>query len=66
MPAPFSNASAQTCQRTACLRHPRKPGGEFEKDVKIVGTNSISSLESIKVQKNELQTNCKKGEKPRC
>jgi len=35
------------------------------KDVKIVETNSTSYLESIKVAKNELKTNCKPGAKPR-
>ena len=39
-----------------------QPGGggnasESQKDTKIEGTNSISPLESAKVQKNELKTN---------
>jgi hypothetical protein len=40
------------------------PSGEFKRDVKIVGTNSISHLESIKAAKNELKTNSKRSRKP--
>jgi len=36
------------------------PSEGFEKDVKIVGTNSITSLESVKASKNELKTNSKR------
>jgi hypothetical protein len=39
-------------------KNPR-PSREFEKNVKIAGTNSISHLESIKAAKNELKTNSK-------
>jgi hypothetical protein len=35
------------------------PHVEFKRDVKIVGTNSISYLESIKSLKNELKANSK-------
>jgi len=37
--------------RTRCLRQPAR------KDTKIVGTNSVSHLESVKAVKNELKTN---------
>ena len=36
------------------------PSEGFEKDVKIVGTNSITSLESVKASINELKTNSKR------
>jgi hypothetical protein len=42
--------------------HMRRTVGS-EKDVKIVGTNSISHLESTEVAKNELKTNSKRGRK---
>ena len=41
-----------------------EPDGQFEKDVKIVETNSTIRLESIKVVKNELKTNSKRSENP--
>jgi hypothetical protein len=44
--------------RQPMAKDPR-PRRELKKDVKIVGTNSISHLESIKVAKNEAKTNPK-------
>jgi len=40
------------------------PGSGFEKNVKIVGTNPTTSLESIKPSKNEPKTNPKSS--PKC
>jgi hypothetical protein len=51
--------------RTPSLRQPTpsslKPSKESEKNVKIVGTNSITPLASTKHPKNELKTNCKRS-----
>jgi hypothetical protein len=37
-----------------------EPSRKFKKNVKIVGTNSITRLESIEVAKSELKTNSKR------
>jgi hypothetical protein len=60
-----ASLTGQTCSFS--LRYPMpnnlKPGGEFKKDVKIVGTNPTSRLESIKLAKNEPKTNCQRSGK---
>ena len=49
---------ARECSRKAARNVPAT-GRNYEKDVKIDGTNSISPVESAKVPKNELKTNWK-------
>ena len=63
-PRAFGTRRTHSFSVPQLFRESLMPSVESKKNVKIVGTNSISPLESIKVAKNELRTNSQTGAKP--
>jgi len=63
MLTPFVGMSAPHWRAPANRWFSPHPSERLGKEVEIVGTNSVTSLESVKSSKNELKTNSKRTQK---
>ena len=65
-PVGFKATKCATWPQSARGTRARRPAGKLKRDVKFDETNSTSTLESVKVSKNELKTGSKRTRKTRC